>query len=667
MRDLLIVRTHRGGAALEKAIAPLRNLMSLDLMVAADERSGTVAVPPGISKVVLDDAIVERMGLPALGNWGHHCGDYFLYKAREARPNYSRYWMIEPDVKINAADPEAFFSRFAGVQDDFIAPFFSERTSAWVHFAAMAAVRPRVFGCLFPLIRVSGTAINHLFQRRVALHRHRSGIGGNTSQGWPNDESFVATELHQAGFACSDINSHGREVCSNGFTWSEPIHHRSKVFAEPDGQAYHPVLQDGDFAARLIRKGLSAAKAGNAPNWLEIDLALAAVDWKARRGDGIAMGSDADRVLQMLLHASRTERLATAAGTAAERYLGAEGHRSPSHHAIIGRHREGWGISRPSDFICGPPIVADCFPVDRATAYAADFQARELDFACCMPGAPLLAEPFFYLAQHRYAASIARVSFDALPRIYPVDESADLRPVIVMSIGRCGSTLLSSLLGATGRTSISEPDVFSQVDGLAGQVAQNLGRPAHVANADASTVLRTAARSFACWAGVPPDRLIIKLRSQANRAVRQIVAAFPHAQFVFIYRDTQTWIRSFVEAFGHTAPMLISTLTAGIQACRALRATGVCVDIISYDQLIDDPVGTVRGICGSVAPLSAKDIATIEEILRRDSQAGTSISRANRRNSASSASQVEHTLADFHALWARRRPGLAIEELGLPY
>ncbi len=282
-----------------------------------------------------------------------------------------------------------------------------------------------------------------------------------------------------------------------------------------------------------------------------------------------------------------------------------------------------------------------------------------------MPGAPLLAEPFFYLAQHRYAASIARVSFDALSRIYPADDPAELRPVIVMSIGRCGSTLLNNLLGAVGRTAISEPDVFSQVDGLTGQLAHHLGHPADAASADASTVLQAAARSFACWAGVPSDRLVIKLRSQANRAVGQIVAAFPHARFVFVYRETRNWVRSFVEAFGHTAPMLVSTLTAGIQACRALRATGVSVDVVSYDQLIDDPVGTVQGICGP--PLSANEVAAIEEVLRRDAQAGTSISRASRRASAPSAGQVEHTLAEFYALWARRRPDLAIEELGLPY
>jgi LPS sulfotransferase NodH len=237
-----------------------------------------------------------------------------------------------------------------------------------------------------------------------------------------------------------------------------------------------------------------------------------------------------------------------------------------------------------------------------------------------------------------------------------------------MSIGRCGSTLLNRLLAVDGSLTVSEPDVFSQVAGLTG-IASQSGRPEHQVCDDAKAVLRATLQSLRTWAHVPPDRLVIKLRSQANEAVEQIVAAFPQARFVFVFRDSlEGWVRSFVRAFGHTAPTLVHTLASGVRACEFLRTRGVDLSVISYEMLTTDPAAIVQRVRGKDDILTESQKAMVETVLSRDSQSGTSISRASRRERESASCGLEQqTWAEFHALWRETRPAATISALQLPY
>ena len=76
----------------------------------------------------------------------------------------------------------------------------------------------------------------------------------------------------------------------------------------------------------------------------------------------------------------------------------------------------------------------------------------------------LNADPFFYEAQRDHATKVYAVPYASLSTLVEelIDEQ-DALPVFLHSTGRCGSTLLSQLLGSVeGALSVSEPDFYSQ-------------------------------------------------------------------------------------------------------------------------------------------------------------------------------------------------------------
>ncbi len=93
-----------------------------------------------------------------------------------------------------------------------------------------------------------------------------------------------------------------------------------------------------------------------------------------------------------------------------------------------------------------------CFDYERGEFLLVDTPRAALD------------EPFLYQAQFRLAGTVLRVP---LPLMRTLTEGAagagDQDPVLVFSIGRCGSTLFSRLGAVSGLVSYSEPDIFSGV------------------------------------------------------------------------------------------------------------------------------------------------------------------------------------------------------------
>lgn len=668
MSDLLVLRTHEGGAALEAALAPYRGLRGLDLAVAMDERSGPVAVPAGVAKVSLSDAAAAAAGLPVLPKWTYRCGDYALYLVRRALAGYDRYWMIEPDVRINAGSAQDFFDLYAAAEQDFLATEVGPRQAGWSHHRTMARFRPEVHGCLFPLVRLSGAALDHLQARRAALYPEwQAANEAGPRLRWPNDESFVATELAHAGFAMADLNDFGRRVHGAGWGFRYPVHARAALFETPDGMIYHPVEATTAGFTRRLRRSIAEMRRTGGPSARAIARSLATLPLERGRPADIDRRPEAEAALEVLLAASREPDLAEMAEQEA-RTLFPAGGPGIVHHAVLAAARPGFRTSLPGDFTLGPPIEAACLAAEPATAYAADFARRELHFACLPRDRDLLEDPFFYLAQRRAASSVARVPFDLLDSLYPLEAADTLRPLVVMSIGRCGSTLLNRLLGADGLTAISEPDTFSQGPGLTGQLPAQANRAPAAVREDAVRVLRATVHSLAAWAGSAPGDLVLKLRAQANAAVEPIRAALPQARYLFVFREVGPWVRSYVTTFERTPAELVAALRRGILACDALQRGGEAPRIIWYEDMARDPEGAIRHIKGLTGPLPLELGAAIARIGARDSQAGTTLSQSARRSrDTDTEKRVAETLARFDVLWQEKRPADAIARLGLPY
>jgi hypothetical protein len=287
--------------------------------------------------------------------------------------------------------------------------------------------------------------------------------------------------------------------------------------------------------------------------------------------------------------------------------------------------------------------------------YCLDHDRRRALFVEVAPGADLSAHPFYYQAQYEAARGLVAVPYDALHAIADGVETDKGQLVLIHSVGRCGSTLVHRALrtvpGAVGR---SEPDVFTQLLTL-----REAGRcePAEV-----DRLVRTCGRLVFADRRDGPGPLVVKFRSFAIELGDLIHKHFPDAKTVFLYRHAEAWSRSSARAFGSYDPTMVRTQTIvqdrlGLMipllarhraskqrlltpvealACHwvslmaravALREAGVPMYPVRYEDLLADPVRTLRGVflhCGLPGP----DDAALRSVLAADSQAGSSLSRA---------------------------------------
>jgi LPS sulfotransferase NodH len=537
----------------------------------------------------------------------------------------------------------------------------------------MARFGTEVWGCLFSFLRISGRAIDHLLPRRQALlARWQAANAAGPQLKWPNDESFVATELHAAGMPMADLNDFGHRVYGRGWGWHFPIHPAAPAFERPDGQIYHPVAADtAGFLRRIERTLARLEAAGDAGRILPgLTRALKTLPLEAGRPAGLDVRPEAEAALAAMVAASALPGQGEGIGQLAnELFPPREGVAEITHHAVAGRPGPGWRVAAAADFRLGPAVAAPCLPRGQATAYAADFATRRLALTLTPSSTGLLAAPFFYQAQREAARSVAFLPFDRLPEAYPAVGDPAAAPLIVMSPGRCGSTFMNVLLAAAGLTAVSEPDTFAQAPGLMGREAAQAGRGADACRADAVAVLRATVASLACATATDTGRLALKLRSQANPAAAAIRDAFPQARFLFLFRDAEPWVRSFVTAFGHEAPRLVSNLAAAIRACALIADGGARVAIMTYEQLARDPAAALEALAATgLLAGPPPDPAALAQAAAADSQAGTAISReARAARGAGEDPAVAATLAAFRELWPAARPSAEIARLGLPF
>jgi hypothetical protein len=93
----------------------------------------------------------------------------------------------------------------AGLTEDFLTARHSRRDSKWFWHKTMAPFYGQVFGCAFPITRLSRNAIEFLHGARIALAEQIRGISSST---WPNDEAFVSTTLGNcSSFSIGDITN----------------------------------------------------------------------------------------------------------------------------------------------------------------------------------------------------------------------------------------------------------------------------------------------------------------------------------------------------------------------------------------------------------------------------------------------------------------------------
>ena len=220
-----------------------------------DERTRVVDTQP-FQKISLTAESCQELGLHTPPDFGWRCGDYGFYLARKRFPAESHLWMIEYDVRITGHNLKDFFAKFdAEPSYDLIAGDYRPVTDWWYWSHTMVAKGQPVYRCLFPVVRLSARAIDLLLAQRIRYARYRARLAN-----WPNDESFVATVLTQAGMKCADLNEFGTALWDDHtFSFAKPFDGDTLDTDISSIRVYHPVLYGNDLSRKLERMKVIAA------------------------------------------------------------------------------------------------------------------------------------------------------------------------------------------------------------------------------------------------------------------------------------------------------------------------------------------------------------------------------------------------------------------------
>ena len=223
--------------------------------------------------------------------------------------------------------------------------------------------------------------------------------------------------------------------------------------------------------------------------------------------------------------------------------------------------------------------------------------------------------PFYYQAIRRNAAELVSVGFESLG---PWTSDVTATPILVFSIGRCGSTLFSKLTEAAGLPTWSEPDTFSNI-AAAGKIGLPQDKTAELTRVALNVLSDHARRRDLA------DHFVVKMRSDVTRICSSIIDQAPHSTSFFIVRQPLPWARSFYSHFGHSAEKSAKRLAQLVGSARAAKKSGMAIEIIDYDEMVANPEPVFRRLC----KLAGKRFSSrkLAKVMAQDSQSGTLIEK----------------------------------------
>jgi hypothetical protein len=278
------------------------------------------------------------------------------------------------------------------------------------------------------------------------------------------------------------------------------------------------------------------------------------------------------------------------------------------------------------------------------TPYCLDHDNRRMIFAETPPEINLSTAPFYYQAQYEAATRLIAIPYDRLHEMAIKLSGRFEEMVLIYSVGRCGSTLMSKMWSRLDDTySLSEPDIFTAINYLHGE-----GR---LTDGEAIRLLGSAVR-LVNRPPVPRKRLAIKFRAQSIGIAELMYRQYPAANFVFMYRNAIDCIDSYVRVFGAVPlpehvhrrafpyakshpekyrpldrlgqPLLVWLVCA--HNYLRLRERGLPFVALKYEELIQKPHDSATRLfahCGVSDTLAEQACAAMTE----DAQAGTQLAR----------------------------------------
>jgi hypothetical protein len=283
----------------------------------------------------------------------------------------------------------------------------------------------------------------------------------------------------------------------------------------------------------------------------------------------------------------------------------------------------------------------------------------------------LTVHPFFYQAQYEHAHQLIAVPYETLHRLANEMEAHKRKLLLIYSVGRCGSTLLSQVFDQVdGILSLSEPDFFTNIVLLRDENGRN------------DPALKKILHSCLLMLQKPlpqrnPETWAIKFRSSGFEIADLIHQAAPTAQSIFLYRDAIQRTRSEARAFDlytkkpvkmssdllqkwiHLIPLMknykrkakwgklsrieMSALAwlSRMHKYLTLHNQGIPLCAIRYEDLVAQPEKIISELFIFCA-IPQKYVETILHVFARDSQAGSSLAKARVNEKTPQELSVKH-------------------------
>jgi hypothetical protein len=181
------------------------------------------------------------------------------------------------------------------------------------------------------------------------------------------------------------------------------------------------------------------------------------------------------------------------------------------------------------------------------TLYCLDDVRREAVFVETPPDVDLLDQPFYFQAQYQHAERLVTISYETLHKMADLAGDGFQNLIFIYSVGRCGSTLLSRTLNRMSTVySLGEPDVHTQITALRPRDGSR--------DAELIKLLRSSTRLLYKPRRSETATLAVKFRAYGIEIADLLYKAFPKAKILFIYRNAETWARSYAKAFDISGP-----------------------------------------------------------------------------------------------------------------
>jgi len=290
----------------------------------------------------------------------------------------------------------------------------------------------------------------------------------------------------------------------------------------------------------------------------------------------------------------------------------------------------------------------------RISLYALDFENSQAVFVEAGSPAELAQAPFYYQAQYEGAVRVITLSLESVIQLAQSVQVEDGKLIFIHSTGRSGSTLASKIFAQVpGVINMSEPDALTEV-----VIARFMKPEMH----DMFRMLLDACIRLLCKEPAS-TAWVIKGRSWVIELGDWLHQLYPQAKTLYLYRDAESWVKSTLGAFVSDVERtsedwrreenevrgwmkLLVPSIARYDLGQHLNATGLLAlmwldNMERYMQLhessvemlaIQYPNWKLEPRRTAVSMLEycdccPEDLTAIEEVLTKDSQAGSAISQ----------------------------------------